>query len=115
MLVWTVKSRISHLGLTPLAPPAQDPPPRDCMVVIPARNEEDVIERAVSSLPHDTVIVVDDRSTDSTADRARKAGAGVLPAPDLPRNAYGKSNACIAGARPLRSKWILFADADTWF
>jgi glycosyltransferase involved in cell wall biosynthesis len=85
------------------------------MVVIPARNEEDVIERAVSSLPHDTVIVVDDGSTDATSDRARKAGAGVLPAPDLPRNTYGKSNACIAGARPLRSKWVLFADADTWF
>jgi glycosyltransferase involved in cell wall biosynthesis len=115
MLVWTAKSRIAYLGLTPIAPPAPDAPPADCMVVIPARNEEDVIERAVSSLPHDTVIVVDDGSTDATTDRARKAGAGVLPAPDLPRNTYGKSNACIAGARPLRCKWVLFADADTWF
>ncbi len=85
------------------------------MVVIPARNEESSIARAVKCLPHDTVIVVDDASTDKTAEFARAAGAGVLRAPRLPKGAIGKSNACAEGARVLTSKWILFADADTWY
>jgi glycosyltransferase involved in cell wall biosynthesis len=85
------------------------------MVVIPARNEEAAIGRAVRSLPHDTVIVVDDHSEDRTAEIAREAGAGVLPAPDLPSKGIGKANACAAGARALTSRWVLFTDADTWF
>jgi glycosyltransferase involved in cell wall biosynthesis len=85
------------------------------MVVIPARNEEASIARAVKSFPPDTVIVVDDDSSDATADEARKAGAGVLPAPPLPVSALGKSQACMVGARVLTSRWILFADADTWY
>lgn len=87
----------------------------DCMVVIPARNEELTIARAIASLPHDSVIVVDDSSKDRTAEVASKAGAGVLTAPELTAGALGKSNACLAGARLLQSRWILFADADTWF
>jgi glycosyltransferase involved in cell wall biosynthesis len=85
------------------------------MVVIPARNEEATIARAIRSFPRDTVIVVDDHSEDRTAKVARKAGAGVLPAPDLPYLAIGKANACAAGARGLTSRWVLFTDADTWF
>jgi hypothetical protein len=87
----------------------------DCMVVIPARDEEANIARAVKSLPRDTVIVVDDGSRDATAEEARKAGAGVLQAPAPPRGATGKSTACDAGAAILTSRWILFTDADTWF
>jgi chlorobactene glucosyltransferase len=87
----------------------------DCMVVIPARNEEQSIARAIRSFPHDSVIVVDDHSEDRTAQVAREAGAGVVYAPALPRGAVGKSNACLAGARVLTSKWIFFADADTSF
>jgi glycosyltransferase involved in cell wall biosynthesis len=87
----------------------------DCMVVIPARNEEAVIARAVRSLPPDSVIVVDDHSEDGTAEAARQAGAGVIPAPPLPRNGIGKANACAAGVRPLTSRWVLFADADACF
>jgi len=85
------------------------------MVVIPARNEEAVIGRAVKSLPPDSVLVVDDASNDRTAEVARSAGAGVLPAPKLGRGANGKSNACAEGARVMTTRWILFADADTWY
>jgi glycosyltransferase involved in cell wall biosynthesis len=109
-----VKARISYMGIPKLTV-VQTSPATDCMVVVPARNEEAQIARVVKSLPHDTVIVVDDHSEDKTAENAREAGAGVLPAPNLGPLAMGKSNACAAGARVLRSRWVLFADADTWF
>jgi len=98
---------------SPASRTAADAELPDCMVVIPARNEAGSIGRAVSSLPHDTVIVVDDFSDDSTAAEARKAGAGVLAAPEPLEGALGKPNACMEGARVLSSRWILFADADT--
>jgi glycosyltransferase involved in cell wall biosynthesis len=108
------RSRLNYLRIPKLTvvKPASAP---DCMVIVPARNEEALIARVVKSLPHDTVIVVDDHSEDGTAEAARQAGAGVLPAPDLGLQSFGKSNACAAGARVLRSRWVLFADADTWF
>jgi hypothetical protein len=87
----------------------------DCMAVIPARNEAGFIGRTVRSLPPDSVIVVDDHSEDTTGEEARQAGAGVILAPKLSRGAYGKSNACMAGARALKSRWILFTDADAHF
>jgi glycosyltransferase involved in cell wall biosynthesis len=114
-----VKARLNYLGIPKLPDRVQGQsiPDRapDCMVIVPARNEESTIARAVKSFPHDTVIVVDDHSEDGTAEAARQAGAGVLPAPDLMAECFGKSNACAAGARVLRSRWVLFADADTWF
>ena len=117
-LLW--RARRHYLGLLEIRPvpkPQDGYParPRDCMVVIPARNEEGNIGPVVRSLPPDSVIVVDDFSDDKTADEAREAGAGVLRAPALPDGAVGKSNACMEGARVLTSRWILFADADTRF
>jgi chlorobactene glucosyltransferase len=111
-LLWASRNFRALPLIHPLSP-SQTPP--DCMVVIPARDEEARIARAVGSLPHDTVIVVDDHSKDGTAEAARKAGAGVLPSPQLSPGVPGKSNACLAGARVLTSRWILFADADTWY
>lgn len=116
-----IRARANQLRLPKLAalksqnPKSPDGDPPDCMVVIPARNEAGFIGRAVASLPHDSVIVVDDFSEDSTAEEATKAGAGVIKPPKLARSASGKSNACMAGARTITSKWILFTDADTVF
>ena len=110
LLFYRARKNYLRVPLLPRVPPGRTPP--DCMVVIPARNEEGVIAEAVKSFPPDTVIVVDDDSTDKTADEAREAGAGVLKAPPL-MGALGKANACLAGARILTSRWILFADADT--
>jgi glycosyltransferase involved in cell wall biosynthesis len=115
LAVFLLRARRNFRALPLIHPlPASETPP-DCMVVIPARNEEARIARAIGSLPHDTVIVVDDHSDDATVEAARKAGAGVLPAPKLSPGMPGKSNACLAGARVLTSRWILFADADTWY
>jgi cellulose synthase/poly-beta-1,6-N-acetylglucosamine synthase-like glycosyltransferase len=105
-------ARANYLSIPVLPPVSAGKTPPDCMVVIPARNEEGVVAEAIQSFPPDSVIVVDDHSTDKTADEAREAGAGVLEAPHL-KGALGKANACIAGARILTSRWILFADADT--
>jgi len=115
LIVFLLKARRNFRALPLIHPLATSEIPPDCMVVIPARNEEAQIARSVGSLPHDTVIVVDDHSKDGTAEAARKAGAGVLPAPKLSPGMPGKSNACLAGARVLTSRWIVFADADTWY
>jgi glycosyltransferase involved in cell wall biosynthesis len=114
-IAFFVKSRLNYLGIPKLPQRGPTASPPDCMVVVPARNEEATVARVVKSFPHDTVIVVDDHSEDGTAEAARQAGAGVLPAPDLLSQSMGKPNACAAGARVLRSRWVLFADADTWF
>jgi glycosyltransferase involved in cell wall biosynthesis len=111
-------SRLHYRALAEIKPPDAGRAPAsqpDCMVVIPARNEEGQIGRAVRSLPPDTVIVVDDFSEDKTAAEAREAGAGVLPAPQPLSGELGKPNACMEGARVLTSRWILFADADTHY
>ena len=113
-LVW--RSMRNYCGLPQLAPVGTSrAQPVDCMVVIPARDEEANIGAAVRSLPPDSGIVVDDFSRDKTAEEARAGGAGVLPAPQPIAGAVGKSNACMEGARVQTSRWILFADADTRF
>ena len=110
-----VRARRNYLALPELAVrPAQSTPP-DCMVIIPARNEAAFIGRAVKSLPADSVIVVDDHSTDATIAEAEKAGAGVLRTPKLSAGVFGKPLACATGAKVINSKWILYADADTWY
>lgn len=54
------------------------------LVAVPALNEENTVASVVSSVPRDgipcetDVLVVDDGSTDGTADAARRAGAAVI-------------------------------------
>jgi chlorobactene glucosyltransferase len=110
-----VRARMRYLALPNLQLLPEPGPMPDCMVVIPARNEERVISRAVRSLPPDSVIVVDDGSSDRTAVEAEDAGAGVLRSPKLRQGVLGKPHACMFGAKALEAKWILFVDADTWY
>lgn len=84
-------------------------------VVIPALNEASSVGKVIAAFPPgvvDRVVVVDNGSSDSTADVARKAGAMVI---DEPRRGYGQ--ACLAGIawlrHPDRAPDILaFVDAD---
>ena len=68
-------------------------------VVIPALNEEEpiagVVRECLATGVPGEVIVVDNGSTDRTAERAREAGARVITAP----RGYGR--ACAAGARAV--------------
>ena len=81
-------------------------------VIIPAFNEEEPIagvvrEVSATKIPAD-IIVVDNGSTDQTANRAREAGARVVKAP----RGYGR--ACAAGVTALRpeSEIVVFLDGD---
>jgi len=82
-------------------------------VIIPALNEEEPIAAVVRSclttgLP-DEVIVVDNGSTDRTAERAQAAGAKVVAEPDP---GYGR--ACAAGVQALspHCEIVVFLDGD---
>jgi glycosyltransferase involved in cell wall biosynthesis len=60
-------------------------------IVIPALNEEEVIARTVAAIPREVpceVIVVDNGSTDRTAEEAVKAGARVVSQPE---RGYGRA------------------------
>jgi len=86
--------------------------PRTVSVVIPALNEQeaigDVVARARAHAPWLEVLVVDDGSTDLTAERAAAAGARVV------RHPYNKGNgaAVKTGIREARGEIVLLMDAD---
>lgn len=81
-------------------------------VVIPALNEARSIGAVLAALPASVrrVVVVDNGSTDGTAEVARAAGAVVIAEP---RRGYG--SACLAGLAELRADppdVVAFVDAD---
>jgi len=97
------------------------------VAVIPARNEAELIGPVVSSLLSQSVampvILVDDESTDGTADVARRAAekAGktdaliVIQSKPLPAGWTGKLWSMHQGieyARALKPTWLMLADAD---
>jgi glycosyltransferase involved in cell wall biosynthesis len=94
-------------------------------VIIPARNEEDCLGACLQSLVSQSeelfelgrdweLIVVDDHSTDRTAEIARSfAGVTVIEAARLEPGWTGKNNAVWTAARRARGRWLLFTDADT--
>ncbi|HEX8280005.1 MAG TPA: glycosyltransferase family 2 protein, partial [Chthoniobacterales bacterium] len=85
---------------------------RHISVVIPALNEEepiaDVVRACLATGLADEIIVVDNGSTDRTAERAREAGARVVNAP----RGYGR--ACAAGVAAVSPECeiIVFLDGD---
>jgi glycosyltransferase involved in cell wall biosynthesis len=118
----------------PLAVPARagtvydQPEPEQLIeltVIVPARNEEQSIEDCLKSLVAQSedvfelgrdweLIVVDDHSTDRTAEIARSfQGVTVMEAAKLEKGWTGKNSAIWTAARKARGKWILFTDADT--
>ena len=127
------------LGLTdpgdePLARPSfagrvfDQPEPAELMeltVIIPARNEADCIAQCLESLVRQSedmfqlgrdweLVVVDDHSSDATAEIARRfEGVTVVPARKLEKGWTGKANAIWTAVTKARGRWLLFTDADT--
>src|ERR1700735_2130771 len=92
--------------------------------IIPARNEEESIARAVESVAAQAevgeVIVVDDQSTDRTAAILAALASSIpklkiLNTGDvLPPGWAGKNYAVSIGAAAAKGDWLLFTDADTY-
>jgi glycosyltransferase involved in cell wall biosynthesis len=94
-------------------------------VIVPARNEEECLGECLQSLVNQSeeifelgrdweLIVVDDHSTDSTAQIARNfAAVTLMQAGKLEPGWTGKANAVWTAARVARGRWLLFTDADT--
>lgn len=98
----------------PLAPGAS-PPPGPVSVVIPARDEAERLGPCLEGLRgvDAEVLVVDDRSTDATADVARTGGARVVDGRPLPAGWAGKAWALQQGLEAAAGEWVVFLDADT--
>lgn len=103
-------------------PPHAQRNPAGTSVLIPARNEEANIGPAVRSILESTaapieVIVLDDASTDRTAQIVREIARSdrrvrIETAPPLPPGWCGKQHACDVLARLASHPILIFVDAD---
>jgi len=117
-------------------PPRPDPPPRGergpeaatnvlplVSAIIPAKDEEATIAACLASVcaqdyPNLEILVVDDRSTDRTAEIACGVAAvdsrvRVVAIEHLPPGWTGKTHALHVAAAGARGEWLWFVDADT--
>jgi len=87
----------------------------DIRVIIPAYNEENAVGLVIDEIPKDLVaevIVVDNASTDNTAEKAKQRGAIVISQTEI-----GYGNACLKGMEhiansPTQPDIVVFLDGD---
>jgi len=123
---WLPAPRLTKRRDTQSSDPSGSPP---VVAVVPARNERDVIESSLASLLQQTyggpfrVILVDDRSSDGTADAARRAAArcgrshrlSTVDGSELPAGWSGKVWAMqqgVAASTGASPTYLWFTDAD---
>jgi glycosyltransferase involved in cell wall biosynthesis len=89
--------------------------------IVPARNEEAVVAACIESLARQPeivqILVVNDQSSDATADVVRGCmketpNLRLLEAGPLPDGWVGKNHALWVGVPQATSPWLLFTDAD---
>ena len=103
-------------------PPPSNPPL--ISVCVPARNEERNIQKCVEGIlnqdyPNLEVIILDDRSTDSTFEILHQLAAQhdklhVINGSDLPEGWAGKPHALYQASASAHGEWLCFIDADTF-
>ncbi|MFW6193218.1 MAG: glycosyltransferase [Gemmatimonadota bacterium] len=111
--------RLDFLREEPPAAPDRQPP---LSVVVPARDEADDVEPALTSVLEQDygpleVVAVDDRSSDGTGEildrmAERHERLRVVHVEELPDGWLGKSHALHVGAREAAGEVLLFTDAD---
>ncbi|MBV9923088.1 MAG: glycosyltransferase [Pseudonocardia sp.] len=115
--------QVRNQRLLPAPPVAPPPVATPVSLLVPARDEAHRIAPTVRSLLAQTgladveVLVLDDGSTDGTADIVRAAAAGdprlrVLPGSPPQAGALGKPHACAQLAAAARGEVLVYVDAD---
>jgi len=92
-------------------------------IIIAVRNEEEDVEKALQSVlninyQNHRIIVVNDRSTDSTAEilsHFNHPKLSFITIQNLPDGWLGKNNALYQGYLNSDEEWLLFTDADIEF
>jgi len=97
-------------------------------IIVPARNEEESIEQALTqllALDYDNyeIVAVNDRSTDRTgeimenlaAESSARGQLRVIHHHELPKGWLGKTHAMWTATNQAAGDWLLFTDADVMF
>lgn len=102
--------------------PPPDPAPSATTALLPVRDEEENVAPCLAALLASTalpdILVIDDASTDRTAERvaaiaAHQPRVRLLAAGALPAGWRGKVNALRTGAAEAITPWLLCLDADS--
>ena len=123
--LWMLVGTVRVVRAVPMLAAAAPPPPKiwpRLSIVIPACNEADTLEAALDSVrqqdyPDLEIILIDDRSTDGTAEIADRMAAAderitAIHVEQLPEGWLGKVHALDLGATRASGSWLLFTDAD---
>jgi 4,4'-diaponeurosporenoate glycosyltransferase len=110
------------IATTPHATPIATAAPADgaaLSVAMSVYNGERFLGEAIESILAQTFadfefLILDDGSTDATAEIATAFGAMVVPSSHLPEGWRGKPWACHQGALVSKGESLMFLDADTW-
>lgn len=113
--IYGVLAFVAFLNLVLMIRPKAGEGP-EVVVLIPARDEAENLERLLPALAGTRVLVYDDESSDGTAEVAARHGATVLRGGPLPEGWTGKNRAChnlaSAAIEGTTAEWLLFLDAD---
>ena len=123
--IFLIKSMVSSFKLTPYLDKFENTSKTNpkVSIILPARNEEEYIEKCLDSLINQDyenyeIIVIDDSSEDSTGkiiSEYAKNHPKVIPvsARPKPEGWMGKNWACMEGYKKATGELLLFTDADT--